>query len=55
VIVKTEFGSKLRKRYFGGGTVSAIASDEPWQVYRASLHGRFEDGTLNYMDIVDWI
>ncbi|KAF9353881.1 hypothetical protein BGX34_011309 [Mortierella sp. NVP85] len=52
VIVKTELGPKLKKKYFGGGTVSAIASDEPWQVYRASLHGRFEDGTLNYMDIV---
>lgn len=52
VIVKTELASKLRKKYFGGGTVSAIASDEPWQVYRTSLHGRFEDGTLNYMDIV---
>ncbi|KAF9939676.1 hypothetical protein BGZ65_009769 [Modicella reniformis] len=52
VIVKTELGSKLRKKYFGGGTVSAIASDEPWQVYRTSLHGRFEDGTLNYLDIV---
>ncbi|KAF9345795.1 hypothetical protein BGX26_002730 [Mortierella sp. AD094] len=52
VIVKTELGPKLRKRYFGGGTVSAIASDEPWQVYRSSIHGRFEDGTLNFLDIV---
>ncbi|KAI8602205.1 pyridoxal phosphate-dependent transferase [Dissophora ornata] len=52
VIVKTELAPKLRKRYFGGGTVSAIASDEPWQVYRSSLHGRFEDGTLNFLDII---
>ncbi|KAF9421938.1 hypothetical protein BGZ94_008703 [Podila epigama] len=52
VIVKTELADVLRKRYFGGGTVSAIASDEPWQVYRNSLHGRYEDGTLNYLDIV---
>ncbi|KAI7818532.1 pyridoxal phosphate-dependent transferase [Gamsiella multidivaricata] len=52
VIVKTELAPKLRKKYFGGGTVSAIASDEPWQVYRSSLHGRYEDGTLNYLDIV---
>ncbi|KAG0047335.1 hypothetical protein BGZ83_007586 [Gryganskiella cystojenkinii] len=53
VIVKTELADKLRKdRYFGGGTVSAIASDEPWQVYRTELHGRFEDGTLNFLDIV---
>ncbi|KAG0249280.1 hypothetical protein BG011_009442 [Mortierella polycephala] len=52
VIVKTELADKLRKRYFGGGTVSAIASDESWQVYRPSLHGRYEDGTLNYLDIV---
>ncbi|KAI1300079.1 hypothetical protein EDD11_006324 [Mortierella claussenii] len=52
VIVKTELSPKLRKKYFGGGTVSAIASDQPWQVYRSSLHGRFEDGTLNYLDIV---
>lgn len=52
VIVKTELAHVLRKRYFGGGTVSAIASDESWQVYRGSLHGRYEDGTLNYLDIV---
>lgn len=52
VIVKTELADKLRKSYFGGGTVSAIASDESWQVYRTSLHGRFEDGTLNFLDIV---
>lgn len=52
VIVKTELANKLRKSYFGGGTVSAIASDESWQVYRTSLHGRFEDGTLNFLDIV---
>lgn len=53
VIVKTELADKLRKdRYFGGGTVSAIASDEAWQVYRTELHGRFEDGTLNFLDIV---
>jgi molybdenum cofactor sulfurtransferase len=53
VIVKTELADKLRKdRYFGGGTVSAIASDESWQVYRTELHGRFEDGTLNFLDIV---
>ncbi|KAF9147415.1 hypothetical protein BG015_010965 [Linnemannia schmuckeri] len=52
VIIKTELTDKLRKSYFGGGTVSAIASDESWQVYRTSLHGRFEDGTLNFLDIV---
>ncbi|KAG0317939.1 hypothetical protein BGZ99_005946 [Dissophora globulifera] len=52
VIVKSELGPKLRKQYFGGGTVSAITSDESWQVYRSSLHGRFEDGTLNFLDIV---
>ncbi|KAF9192281.1 hypothetical protein BGZ51_005850 [Haplosporangium sp. Z 767] len=52
VIVKTELADKLRKRYFGGGTISAITSDELWQVYRPSLHGRYEDGTLNYLDIV---
>ncbi|KAF9908582.1 hypothetical protein EC991_009727 [Linnemannia zychae] len=52
VIVKTELADKLKKSYFGGGTVSAITSDESWQVYRSSLHGRYEDGTLNYLDIV---
>ncbi|KAF9128958.1 hypothetical protein BGW39_004610 [Mortierella sp. 14UC] len=52
VIVKTELADKLKKSYFGGGTVSAITSDESWQVYRTSLHGRYEDGTLNYLGIV---
>ncbi|KAF9974492.1 hypothetical protein BGZ73_002088 [Actinomortierella ambigua] len=54
LIVKTEHRDKLLKRhYFGGGTVSAIASEgATWQVYRDTLHGRFEDGTLNFLDII---
>ncbi|KAG0229503.1 hypothetical protein BGW41_003013 [Actinomortierella wolfii] len=52
LIVKTEHRDLLQKQYFGGGTVSAITSDSMWQVYRDSLHGRFEDGTLNFMDII---
>jgi molybdenum cofactor sulfurtransferase len=27
MIVKTELGPRLNKKYFGGGTVSAISSD----------------------------
>ncbi|KAF9160599.1 hypothetical protein DFQ26_005362 [Actinomortierella ambigua] len=53
LIVKTEHRDLLLKqRYFGGGSVSAIASTADWQVYRDELHGRFEDGTLNFLDIV---
>ncbi|PIA19563.1 PLP-dependent transferase [Coemansia reversa NRRL 1564] len=40
------------KGYFGGGTVSGIAFDREWQVYRSDIESRLEDGTLNFQGIL---
>ncbi|CAG8532478.1 14071_t:CDS:2 [Funneliformis mosseae] len=52
LIVKSELEPILRKRYFGGGTLDSIAYDRPWQKFRKSLHERYEDGTINFLDII---
>ncbi|CAJ0905228.1 13203_t:CDS:2, partial [Entrophospora sp. SA101] len=52
LLVKSELSSILKKRYFGGGTIQAIAYDRPWQIFREKLSERFEDGTINFLDIV---
>ncbi|KAI8866654.1 PLP-dependent transferase, partial [Ramicandelaber brevisporus] len=43
---------RINKTYFGGGTVTAVAHDAPWQFFRKSLPARFEDGTINFLDII---
>ncbi|KAJ1974725.1 hypothetical protein H4R35_003474 [Dimargaris xerosporica] len=52
LLIKNSVAPLLTKRYFGGGSVAAIAYDEPWQQYRAQISDRLEDGTVNFMDIV---
>nr|CAG8615443.1 1412_t:CDS:10 [Entrophospora candida] len=52
LLVKSELSPILKKRYFGGGTIQAIAYDRPWQIFREKLSERFEDGTINFLDIV---
>ncbi|GBB97306.1 hypothetical protein RclHR1_02960019 [Rhizophagus clarus] len=52
LIVKSELGPILRKRYFGGGTLDSIVYDRPWQKFRKPLHERYEDGTVNFLDII---
>jgi len=51
LVMKTSLLQMFRKRYFGGGAVSAVAADAHWQVFRPDT-GRFEDGTLNFLDIL---
>ena len=52
LIVDNEAAKLLRKTYFGGGTVSAIASTADYKVLRESIHERFEDGTLPFLEIL---
>ncbi|RIA84860.1 molybdenum cofactor sulfurase [Glomus cerebriforme] len=52
LIIKSELEPILRKRYFGGGTLDSIVYDRPWQKFRKSLHERYEDGTVNFLDII---
>lgn len=44
---------RLRKPYFGGGTVSAITYSEPhFNKFRTGLAQRYEDGTVNFQGIL---
>ena len=49
------------RRFFGGGTVAATASSQLFHALAPTLHERFEDGTLAFLDIatlpigLDWI
>ncbi|KAF9160368.1 hypothetical protein DFQ26_005568 [Actinomortierella ambigua] len=52
LIVKTEHKDLLHKHYFGGGTITMMTWDSPWHVLHDTLHGRFEEGTLNFLDII---
>ncbi|CAG8505089.1 15397_t:CDS:2 [Acaulospora morrowiae] len=52
LIVKSELAPILKKRYFGGGTIQAVAYDRPWQKFRTDLSERYEDGTINFLDII---
>ncbi|KAF0541040.1 PLP-dependent transferase [Gigaspora margarita] len=52
LIVKNELSSILKKRYFGGGTLRAVAFDRSWQMFRRDLSERFEDGTINFLNII---
>lgn len=49
LIRKDSFG-KLKKRWFAGGTVSLAAVNSPSH-FLTENHERFENGTLNYLDI----
>ncbi|KAF9971203.1 hypothetical protein BGZ73_005901 [Actinomortierella ambigua] len=52
LIVKTEHKDMLHKHYFGGGTITMMTWDAPWQAHHDTLHGRLEEGTLNFLDII---
>ncbi|KAJ1954973.1 hypothetical protein EC988_002140 [Linderina pennispora] len=40
------------KQYFGGGTIGVLAFDTQFEEFRADAEARYEDGTLNYIDIL---
>eukprot|EP00947_MAST-08B_sp_MAST-8B-sp1_P001471 g1471.t1 len=52
LIAKRSSMAKLRKTYFGGGTVDASAADAPWAAARQSPSARFEDGTISFLSIL---
>ncbi|RKP08686.1 pyridoxal phosphate-dependent transferase, partial [Thamnocephalis sphaerospora] len=52
LVVRKSLAPILRKRYFGGGTVSSLSLDGGWAVFRDTLPGRYEDGTVNFLDII---
>ncbi|TPX51163.1 hypothetical protein SeMB42_g01969 [Synchytrium endobioticum] len=52
LIVRNDMVPCMTKRYFGGGSVTAITSIQPWQMYRETMHERFEDGTIPFLEII---
>ncbi|MGB7843197.1 MAG: aminotransferase class V-fold PLP-dependent enzyme [Salinimicrobium sp.] len=48
-VKKTSF-PKLQKKWFAGGTVSLASAKAPFY-FLSNDHERFEDGTINYLDI----
>ncbi|TPX33008.1 hypothetical protein SmJEL517_g03980 [Synchytrium microbalum] len=51
LIVRNDALPHMHKRYFGGGSVSAISYNNQWQLYRESAE-KFEDGTLPFLEIM---
>ncbi|XP_059486505.1 molybdenum cofactor sulfurase 2 isoform X2 [Neocloeon triangulifer] len=52
LLVRVGKEKKLKKQYFGGGTVlMAFASGKLWHMPRPTLHESFEDGTVNFLEI----
>ncbi|CAH0407300.1 unnamed protein product [Chilo suppressalis] len=53
LLVKNSSADVLtEKRYFGGGTVDIVLSNEDYHVKRELFHERFEDGTLPFLSII---
>ncbi|OZJ04813.1 hypothetical protein BZG36_02356 [Bifiguratus adelaidae] len=52
LLVKKSNASILKKAYFGGGTVTALIGVEHWHQYYTELHEKYEDGTINFLDII---
>jgi len=52
LIVRNDVAHLLEKTYFGGGTVAAVLSDQPYKVLRPTVHERLEDGTVSFLNIV---
>ncbi|CAK1598736.1 unnamed protein product [Parnassius mnemosyne] len=53
LLIKNTSGDVLcKKRYFGGGTVDIVLSNENFHVKRKILHERLEDGSLPFLSIL---
>ncbi|SHO62137.1 aminotransferase class V-fold PLP-dependent enzyme [Algoriphagus zhangzhouensis] len=50
LLVKKSAFEKLHKKWFAGGTVSLASANAPYH-FLAENHERYENGTLNYLDI----
>ncbi|GFR68356.1 molybdenum cofactor sulfurase, partial [Elysia marginata] len=52
LLVHKRAWSTLHKRYFGGGTVAASTAKGRFHAFWKSLHDRFEDGTVPFLNII---
>ena len=51
LIVSHRGASLLRKRYFGGGSITAASATSSFHQLRPAFHERFEDGSLPFLAI----
>ncbi|XP_026997805.2 molybdenum cofactor sulfurase [Tachysurus fulvidraco] len=52
LLVRNEVAELLKKKYFGGGTAAAYLVGEDYFVPKSDISGRFEDGTISFLDII---
>lgn len=52
LIVSNRGAERLKKRYYGGGTVQIALTRTNFHVKREKLHERFEDGTIPFLSII---
>ncbi|KAK3578357.1 hypothetical protein CHS0354_039070 [Potamilus streckersoni] len=52
LLVRNKSADLLKKVYFGGGTVKVSIANQRFHQFRDSLHDRFEDGTISFLDII---
>ncbi|CAG8568512.1 9915_t:CDS:2 [Ambispora gerdemannii] len=52
LVIKKELSPILKKRYFGGGSVTSLVWDMNWQMFNERLCDRYEDGTINFLSII---
>jgi molybdenum cofactor sulfurtransferase len=55
LIVRKEAGKILNRKYFGGGTVEAVAADTLFHSRRRDITGQFEDGTAPFLQITSLV
>ena len=53
LIVSKRGAEKLKKKYYGGGTIKIALTRENWHQKRDKLHEIFEDGTLPFLEIIN--
>ncbi|OSX61812.1 hypothetical protein POSPLADRAFT_1170423 [Postia placenta MAD-698-R-SB12] len=51
LIVKEEFLARLERPWFAGGTVDVVQAPGTIVTMTSDLHERFEDGTINYLNL----
>ena len=51
LLVSQEGASLLRKRYFGGGSITAASATRSFHELRPNVSERFEDGTLPFLSV----
>lgn len=52
LLVSKRGEQRLKKKYYGGGTVKIALTRTNWHEKRDAIHERFEDGTIDYLSII---